>query len=126
MLISCRNEVEETAFNKDSIAAQEDTKIIDPIETQPYPKGGHAGLHRYLAANLKYPSVLRRGEVESKIFVQFIVNENGTISDAEVLRGTTNAELNAHLVEVLNQMPKWTNEAGVKVKYTLPIPFDTE
>ena len=79
----------------------------------------------FFAKNFHYPdSALNKGFVV-RVIVKFIVNEDGTISDCEVVKGR---EIGEEILIVMHKMPKWKpgmqNGKTVKVRYTLPITFN--
>lgn len=114
------------------IQASEVTRV--EIET-PSPKsdikeasfpGGSEAFTKYLIENLNYPKTsLDKGE-QGKVFVKFIVNEDGSISNPQVVRGATD-ELNNEALRLISKMPNWepaeANGKAVKSEYTLPISF---
>ncbi len=86
-------------------------------------------LGAFLSKNVKYPSIARENGIEGTVYVGFIVDKDGTLTDIKVERGLTNggAGCDSEALRVVKKMPKW--EPGkqrmepVKVKYTLPIRF---
>ncbi|AFK04538.1 TonB family protein [Emticicia oligotrophica DSM 17448] len=106
--------------------SRESEEIIDPIEEQPYYPGGIPDLFKYLGQNIKYPKNLNRNNITGKIFITFIINEDGSISDAKVIKGSLNKQLNNSVCSVINNMPKWVNNSKRKVKYTIPIKIEPE
>lgn len=94
-------------------------------EMPEYP-GGMDALKQLLVENVKYPEQAKKDKVEGKVYVSFIVDENGVVKDAKVIRGV-NPELDAEALRVINLMQKWTpgkdDGKPVKVAFTLPIQF---
>jgi TonB family protein len=88
--------------------------------------GGEAGLMQYLVKNVKYPKACRRESIEGKLFITFVVDKDGSIIDANVLR-SPHALMSVEAMRVVTGMPKWTpgkqHNIAVKVRYTLPIQF---
>src|SRR5262249_43566692 len=80
----------------------------------------------YLSNNLRYPEAARDAGIEGKVVIQFVVNEEGNISDAVVVRGIGGG-CNEEALRVVKSMPRWkpgkNNGQPVKVKLTLPINF---
>jgi periplasmic protein TonB len=80
----------------------------------------------YLQKQLIYPNAARENGIEGQVVVQFIVNEDGRISGAKIIRGIGGG-CNEEALRVVNNMPKWKpgkqNNKTVKVYYTLPIRF---
>ena len=110
----------------DFVKIKFEVKPIDAMTVKPYFKGGFPRLYKYLSANIKYPSQLKRGEIESKIFVSFVINKRGEVTNAEVIKGSKNAKFNKQISKVFNQMPVWVNEQKVSVRDTISFPFDIE
>lgn len=83
-------------------------------------------MNEYLSRSLTYPTMARDNNVEGKVMVQFVVNEDGSVSNAKVLRGIGSG-CDAEALRVVNSMPKWRpgkqNGKAVKVYYTLPVRF---
>lgn len=100
--------------------------VFDMVEEMPEFKGGNKALMDYLAANLQYPKGAETKGTQGRVIVQFIVNTDGSIDNAKVLR-SVDPELDAEALRVINGMPKWKpgTQKGepVRVKYTVPVVF---
>lgn len=98
-------------------------------EVMPTFVGGDAALRKYLQRNLHYPPEALRGGVSGKVFVSFVVNSNGAITDVEVVKGLGSGT-DEEAMRVVRNMPAWTpgrqNHRAVSVRYTLPITFRYE
>jgi protein TonB len=83
----------------------------------------------YLGRNLRYPEAAREINIEGKVMVRFVVNEDGSISDVEVLRGIGGG-CDEEAKRVVAGMPKWKpgkqEGKAVKVYFMLPISFKLE
>lgn len=83
-------------------------------------------LNRYLAAHIKYPQSAIDRRVVGTVFVTFIVNRDGTLSDVKILDGVS-PDLDSEAVRVVSQMPPWNpgriKEAPVRVQFNLPVQF---
>lgn len=83
-------------------------------------------MNAYLRKNLKYPEMARENNIEGRVTVQFVVNEDGSIGNAVVKKGVGGG-CNEEALRVVMSMPKWKpgmqNGHPVKVYYTLPITF---
>jgi protein TonB len=81
---------------------------------------------KYVSKNLKYPAQARRMGVEGKVFVQFVVEKDGSITDIKVVKGI-GAGCDEEAVRVLENAPKWKpgKQRGrpVKQRIVLPIVF---
>jgi protein TonB len=88
--------------------------------------GGTKALVRYLRRNVNYPQEIREKEIEDKVYVEFVVNPDGSIRDIKALTGK-NETLKEEAVKVVSKMPKWipgVNQGEtVPVRLILPISF---
>jgi TonB family protein len=114
-----------------NVVAQANEKLVaEPIifacsfETKPEFPGGEKALFRYLAENVKYPRGAKN--VVGRVFVQFTVEKDGSITNVKLLRGIGRVFDEAAL-EVVANMPKWSpgkqNGKVVKIIYNLPFYF---
>ena len=95
-------------------------------EEMPDFPGGMAECMKWLAKNMKYPQIAQENGVQGRVIVQFVVNRDGSIVDAQVARGV-DPYLDKEALRVVGLMPKWKpgKQRGkeVRVKYTLPVMF---
>lgn len=96
------------------------------VEQMPEFPGGEAALRKYLAASIKYPVIATENGIQGKVFVNFVVEANGGISNVKVTRGV-DSSLDKEAVRVVKSMPKWIpgKQGGqaVRVSFTVPINF---
>lgn len=101
--------------------------VFVSVEESPQFGNGEKDLFKYLSKNIKYPASARDMGIEGKVFVQFVVEKDGSISNAKVVRGPEFGGLKEEAVRVVSGMPKWKagrqNGVNVRVRYTLPIAF---
>ncbi len=101
--------------------------VFQVVEQQPEFPGGLQALNEYLAYNINYPRISRDNGSQGRVFVRFIINTDGSISDAEVIRSSGDMYLDREAVRVVSGMPKWKpgKEDGkfVRAYYTLPVSF---
>jgi protein TonB len=105
----------------------EEQEIFQVVEQMPeYPDGGMAGLMKYLSGAIRYPAIAAENGVQGRVTVQFVVNRDGSIVDAQVLRGV-DPYLDKEALRVINSMPKWKpgmqRGKPVRVRYTVPVNF---
>lgn len=105
----------------------EEQTIFEIVEQMPeFPDGGMAGLMQYLSKNIKYPTIAQENGTQGRVTVQFVVNKDGSIVDAKVLRGV-DPYLDKEALRVIGTMPKWKpgmqRGKPVRVKYTVPVMF---
>lgn len=90
-------------------------------------------LIQYIYKNIKYPAIARENGVEGRVYIQFVVEKDGTVGDAKILRdiGAGCGEDALRVVKEMNNLPqKWSpgKQRGtpVRVYYTLPVIFKLE
>lgn len=122
--------------NDSAILAPDFTDEKPVIETHPkptrfpekYPEfiGGEEAMYKYLAENISYPKEALRFGLEARLYVQFVVDIDGSISDVEVLRPQGHG-FDSAAFKVISEMPKWKpgkkGGRNVKVLYVIPINF---
>ncbi len=100
--------------------------VFTVVENQPSPEGGMGPFYQHIMQELKYPAQARRMGIEGKVFVQFVVNEYGELTDFQTLKGI-GAGCDAEAIRVLESAPAWspgsTDGKPVKVRMVLPITF---
>ena len=103
------------------------TPVFEVVEQMPeYPDGGMAGLMEYFKKNMRYPEAAKEAGMQGRVTVQFVVNKDGSISGAKVLR-SVEPDFDAEAIRLVNAMPKWKPgmQGGkpVSVKFTVPVKF---
>ena len=101
-------------------------KAFDVVDEMPQFPGGMNAMRQFLMQNIRYPKEAFEQDVQGRVIVTYIVNTDGSISDA-VVRRSISPELDAEALRVVNAMPNWTpgkqNGKPVRVKYTIPVTF---
>ena len=96
------------------------------VETMPKFPGGTAGLMKYLARSIKYPTIAQKNKEQGRVIIKMVVGKDGSLSDIKVLRSVS-PSLDAEAIRVVGNMPKWEpgqqRGQAVAVEYTLPIVF---
>jgi protein TonB len=104
----------------------DDDKIFYAVEQQAEFPGGLQAMMKFLQRNIKYPASAKRMGIEGRVFVKFIVDKEGGISQMEVIKGI-NADLDKEAVRVIKMMPPWKpgkqNGRAVKSQFVLPVYF---
>lgn len=82
--------------------------IYTKVDVQPEFPGGYKELAKYVDGpkSHKYPKEARKNKIEGKVFIQFIINEDGACSDFEVVKGIGYG-CDEAAVEAFKKMPKW-------------------
>jgi protein TonB len=100
--------------------------IVDFAEQDPTFPGGDKAMMEFIQSNIIYPDSSIVRDEQGTVYVQFVVNVDGSISDVAILRGVSPL-LDAEAIRVISIMPKWNpaSNAGkfVRVRYQLPIKF---
>lgn len=101
-----------------------DTEVFIVVEDMPSFPGGN--VQKWIAKNVKYPILAMENGIQGKVFIQFVIEKDGSITDVKVLRGV-DSSLDKEAARVVKSMPKWKpgKQRGkpVRVSYTLPINF---
>jgi protein TonB len=112
---------------KEQVIQQEAPKeIFTVVEEQPGYPGGDEARIKFLQENIKYPEEAKELGVQGKVFVTFVVEVDGSITDVRVLRGI-GAGCDEEAIRVVKSMPRWVpgKQRGqpVRVQFNLPIKF---
>ncbi len=110
-----------------TIEANDDAEVFFIVEEMPDFKGkGPDGFREYLGKNLNYPKIAAENGISGRVFVRFIVEEDGSVSNVTVVKGVDPA-LDAEAVRVIKNSPNWKpgKQRGqkVRVSFTFPINF---
>jgi len=105
---------------------EEESQVFFIVEEMPEFPGGEAALRRFIANSIKYPQIAQENGIQGKVFVQFVVERDGSVSNASIARGV-DPSLDREALRVVNSLPNWKpgKQRGkpVKVSYTVPINF---
>jgi protein TonB len=101
-------------------------EIFQIVEEMPAFPGGEAKLMEYVAKNIKYPQIARETGIQGRVFVGFVVEPDGSVSNVKVLRGIGGG-CDEEAMRVVKSMPKWKpgkqRGKAVRVSYMLPVNF---
>jgi TonB family protein len=96
------------------------------VEKQPEFPGGISAFYQYLSRNIKYPKEAWRDKIQGKVFLSFIVEKDGRLTDIKITRGLS-AETNAEALRVVSASPNWSPGiqfgVPVRVKYNINVNF---
>lgn len=105
------------------------TEIFTVVEKNPEYPGGDEALYQFIASNIQYPEAAKADGKGGMVYLTFVIETDGTISDVKVLRSPHPA-LGEEAVRVVRLMPKWKpgKQRGkkVRVQYNLPINFQLQ
>ena len=104
----------------------EEEEVFMVVEDAPEFPGGINALLEYLKKNIKYPAICRDNNIQGRVIVSFVVNNDGKIVDPEVVKGV-NPSLDKEALRVISTMPNWKpgyqRGKPVRVKYSVPVNF---
>ena len=100
--------------------------IYDIVDQMPQFPGGEKAMMEFICKNVKYPQKAKDEGIQGRVFIQFVVEKDGSVGEVKLLRGIGGG-CDEEGIRVVKSMPKWTpgQQAGkaVRVLYTLPIFF---
>jgi len=107
----------------------EEQQIFQVVENMPEFPGGRAALMKYLATNIKYPPYAKEAGIQGRVFINFVVERDGSITAVKVLRGIGGG-CDEEAIRVVKNMPKWSpgmqRGKPVRVSFNLPVKFSME
>lgn len=108
------------------VEEKEEEKVFMVVEKQPSFPGGEQARMEYLSENIEYPQLARESGIQGTVYVTFVVEKDGSITDVRVLRGIGGG-CDEETIRVVKNMPKW--EPGehrgkpVRVQFNMPMRF---
>ena len=115
------------AFCQEEKKVSVDDEVFVVVEEQAEFPGGMEAMYAYIQKNLVYPEKAKEKGIEGRVFVQFVIEKDGSISNILVKRAIGGGCEEA-AVEMIKNMPKWKpgKQRGkpVRFQFTLPIKFE--
>ena len=104
-------------------------KAYDVVDEMPQFPGGPYALFEFISKNIQYPKEAEDANLQGRVIVSFVVEKDGSVSNAKVVR-PIDPLLDAEALRVVNSMPKWIpgkqNGEAIRIKYTVPVTFRLE
>lgn len=104
-------------------------EIVDYPDIEAEYPGGAEAMKQFLARNINYPEVSMELGDQGRVFIEFIIEKDGSLSGVKVLRGVSN-ELDAESVRVVSKMKDWTpaiyKRKYVRARARIPINYILE
>lgn len=104
----------------------EEAEIFSVVESMPSFPGGEAQLYRYLGKSIHYPTMAQESGVQGRVYVTFVVEVDGSITDIKILRGIGGG-CDEEAMRVVRAMPRWNpgkqRGQSVRVQFNLPVRF---
>ena len=114
------------AYDGPSSSKSPGSDAFDVVEEMPVYPGGMPAMMDFFYKNMKYPKEAFDAKQEGRVIAQFVVEKDGSITDAHIVKSVSPA-LDAEALRIVNAMPNWTpgrqNGKPVRVKYTVPLSF---
>jgi len=110
-------------LNKDSVTG--DSAVVAVNNNPEYP-GGLEAMYKFVQKHMNYPKSARKGGISGKVYVQFLVQKDGSVTDVQTIRGIQE-DCNREAERVVAMMPKWRpgkkDGVPVTVRYVIPLIF---
>ncbi|MBD5211606.1 MAG: energy transducer TonB [Bacteroidales bacterium] len=104
----------------------EPEQIFTAVEQQAQYPGGQGALMKFLSSNIRYPESAQQNDIQGRVIVKFVVEKDGSIGQAQVVKGVDRA-LDQEALRVVKKMPRWqpgkNNGVAVRSWFTLPVTF---
>ena len=130
--IEINAEIDQTEVMEEYVAPEiEEEEVVEAevftiVEEMPSYPGGDLKMYEYLGKNIKYPQIARESGIQGRVFVNFVVEPDGSVSNVKVMRGIGGG-CDEEAVRVIKTMPKWKpgkqRGKAVRVTYTIPVVF---
>ena len=108
---------------EEEVVEQEIFQIVEEMPSYP---GGEKALLEYVAKNIKYPQIARETGIQGRVFVGFVVEPDGSVSNVKILRGIGGG-CDEEAMRVIKSLPKWKpgkqRGKAVRVSYQIPVVF---
>ena len=120
--------IEEYEFTPPEIEEEEivEAEIFKVVEEMPEFPGGAAKMMEYIQKNIKYPMMARESDIQGRVFVNFVVEPDGSITNVTVMRGIGGG-CDEEALRVVQSMPNWKpgkqRGSAVRCSFTVPIIF---
>ena len=112
--------------NPVQIIRNDNDTVYQIVDEMPQFQGGEARVIKYVADNVVYPAKAKEDGIEGRVFISFIIEKDGSVSNAKVVRGIGGG-CDEEAIRVISAMPKWKpgrkNGKPVRVSYMMPIHF---
>jgi len=129
VIIEDEIEIEDTESDEDEeieIIEEDDDEFFMVVENMPIFPGGDLGLMKYIQKHVKYPAIAKEYNITGKVYVSFIVDKSGSVTNVKIVRGV-DKNLDAEAVRVVKSLPKYKpgkqRGKAVRVMFTIPINF---
>ncbi len=126
--VSQEEVIEEYVYEAPEIEEEEivEAEIFTVVEQMPSYPGGPAEMTKFIQQNIKYPMMARESDIQGRVFINFVVEPDGSVTNVKVMRGIGGG-CDEEAIRIVNMMPKWSPGkqrcTAVRCSYTVPIVF---
>lgn len=102
-----------------------DNAVYSMVDERAQFPGGQNEMLKYLQENLQYPEAAKANNVHGRVFVKFIVERDGSLSDIKVMKGLGNG-CDEEAIRLIQSMPKWKpgKNKGKEVRTSMTVPVN--
>ena len=108
------------------IATSEEDTVFQIVDEMPQFPGGENAMMKHVSQNIVYPEEAKEKEIQGRVFVSFVIEKDGSVSNVKVLRGIGGG-CDEEAVRAISSMPKWKpgkmKGEPVRVNYQIPVMF---
>ena len=119
-------EYSDEEYSDEKYEEEDRNEVFNSVENMPEFPGGDLGLMKYLQKNVKYPAIAKEYNITGKVYVSFIVDRSGSVTNVKIVRGV-DKNLDAEAMRVVKSLPRYTpgrqRGKAVRVMFTIPINF---
>ena len=105
----------------------DNSQVFFICEDMPEYPGGEQALREYIKKNVHYPVLAKQGNIQGTVYVKFVIDTYGKVTNVEIQRGV-NSLLDMEALRVVSSLPNWKpgRQRGKKVKVSLSVPIKFE
>ena len=119
-------EIKDQVVGTKEVEEEKEEEVFVFVEEQPSYPGGDEARQKYLRDNTKYPAIAMEGNIQGTVYVTFVVEKDGSVSNVKVLRGIGGG-CDEEAMRVIKNMPKWApgkqRGRAVRAQFNMPIKF---
>ena len=116
----------EVPIEEEDEEMEEEEPIFVIVESMPQFPGGEEARLTYLNENVRYPTMAREAGIQGRVFVEFVVEKDGSVTNVRVVRGIGGG-CDEEAIRVVQSMPRWIpgkqRNVPVRVRFNMPIRF---
>jgi len=124
--VSEETKVEEIKIVEQEVEKEDVDQIFSIVEEQATYKGGLASFYEFVGKKIKYPAQAKRMNIEGKVFVEFVIERDGRLTDVKAIKGIGGG-CDEEAVRVVMSSPGWNpgKQRGkpVRTRFVIPINF---